>query len=91
MYLTLLHHHKIGLLSSQTICKGIRYVSFLEGQVVIQQVVDHRELEVLLELLERVLVFSLLMDQMANEVIVSLVQVAEIGDLFAKVITLLLL
>lgn len=89
--LALLEHDEVGLLGAEPVGKGVRDVGFLQGEVVIEQVVDHRELQVLLELLERVRVLRLFVHQMADEVIVCLVQVAEVGDLLAQIVTLLLL
>ena len=79
------------LLFLETVGEGVADVSLFQAQVIIEQVVDHGELEVLLQLLKRCLVLGLLVDQVADEMIVGLVKVAEVRDLFAQVVTLLLL
>ena len=79
------------LLFLKTVGEGVADVSLFQAQVIIEQVVDHGELEVLLQLLKRCLVLGLLVDQVADEMIVGLVKVAEVRDLFAQVVTLLLL
>ena len=79
------------LLFLETVGEGVADVSLFQAQVIIEQVVDHRELEVLLQLLKRCLVLGLLVDQVADEMIVGLVKVAEVRDLFTQVVTLLLL
>ena len=79
------------LLFLETVGEGVADVSLFQAQVIIEQVVDHGELEVLLQLLKRCLVLGLLVDQVADEMIVGLVKVAEVRDLFTQVVTLLLL
>ena len=73
----LLHHNKRRLFRLEPIGKRVRNVCLLQGQIVVEQIINHRELQVLLELLQRVLILGLLVHQVAHKVIVSLVQVAE--------------
>ena len=49
------------------------------------------ELKILLERLQSILVLGLSVDHAAHEVVVCLIEVAEVRDLFAQVVTLLLL
>ena len=79
------------LLFLETVGEGVADVSLFQAQVVIEQVVNHCKLEVLLELLKRRLVLGLLVDQVADEMIVGLVKVAEVRNLLAQVVALLLL
>ena len=79
------------LLFLETVGEGVADVSLLQAQVVVEHVVDHGKLEVFLQLLKRRLVLGLLVDQVAHEMIVRLVKVAEVGNLLAQVVALLLL
>ena len=83
--------YQCRLLFLKTVGEGVADVSLLQAQVVIEQVVNHGKLEVLLQLLKRRLILGLLVNKVADEMIVRLVKVAEVRNLFAQVVALLLL
>ena len=83
--------YECRLLFLETVGEGVADVSLLQAQVVIEQVVNHGKLQVLLQLLKRRLILGLLVNKVADEMIVRLVKVAEVRNLFAQVVALLLL
>lgn len=83
--------YECRLLLLETVGEGVADVSLLQAQVVIEQVVNHGKLQVLLQLLKRRLILGLLVNKVADEMIVRLVKVAEVRNLFAQVVALLLL
>ena len=91
MRLFLTDDYECRLLLLETVGEGVADVSLLQAQVVIEQVVNHGKLQVLLQLLKRRLILGLLVNKVADEMIVRLVKVAEVRNLFAQVVALLLL
>ena len=81
----------VSLLLLEAFGKGIADVCFLQTEVVIQQLVNHVELQVFLKLSQNSLILRVLMHQVAHEVEVVLVQITEVRDLLTQVVTLLLL
>ena len=75
---SLLDQHECILLSFEPVCKGVCDVGFLERQIIVQEVIYHAELQIFLQLLERVRILGLFVHQMADEMIVGLIQIAEV-------------